>query len=272
MQSTQQPIANLKSEFANNGVVKVTGLIPVHCTDKLREQARLTLEAAGAVANGQWCLSKSEMAGDFPPARSALQKALKKSTAKLIADLNRPEVIELASQLCGVELANPVDRPQLLFTPPNAKQWRIPGKVWHVDAPRLGRSGSPGVQMFTFVNRVLPGGGATVVAAGSHRYVNDQGFVKSKDVKQVLKDANPWFAGLFNPAGAEPAEYLDKATEDGDGELQVVELHGEPGDVYLMDLRVLHSLAPNVQSEPRLMVTQRYYAPDAIKALFGHSG
>ena len=38
----------------------------------------------------------------------------------------------------------------------------------------------------------------------------------------------------------------------------MVELHGEPGDVFLTDLRLLHTLAPNASRVPRLMVTQRF--------------
>ncbi|MEM7029491.1 MAG: hypothetical protein AAF629_07995 [Chloroflexota bacterium] len=42
-----------------------------------------------------------------------------------------------------------------------------------------------------------------------------------------------------------------------DVELQVAELHGEPGDVYLMDIRMLHARSVNTASTARLMITQR---------------
>jgi hypothetical protein len=35
-------------------------------------------------------------------------------------------------------------------------------------------------------------------------------------------------------------------------------MHGEPGDVFLMDMRMLHTLAPNAAHVPRMMVTQRF--------------
>ena len=57
-------------------------------------------------------------------------------------------------------------------------------------------------------------------------------------------------------------------TRDGDVELQVVELTGAPGDVWLMDLRVLHSLSPNTSDRVRIMASQRYYLPDALKAAY----
>ena len=36
------------------------------------------------------------------------------------------------------------------------------------------------------------------------------------------------------------------------------ELVGDSGDVYLMDLRVVHSRCPNTRPVPRMMITQRF--------------
>jgi hypothetical protein len=52
-------------------------------------------------------------------------------------------------------------------------------------------------------------------------------------------------------------------------ELQVVELHGEPGDVILMDMRILHKLAPNAGRVPRIMVTQRFLLGSLRGAVYG---
>jgi ectoine hydroxylase-related dioxygenase (phytanoyl-CoA dioxygenase family) len=38
--------------------------------------------------------------------------------------------------------------------------------------------------------------------------------------------------------------------------LQVEEMTGEPGDLYLMHPAALHAAAPNVLSEPRLVLAQ----------------
>ena len=50
-------------------------------------------------------------------------------------------------------------------------------------------------------------------------------------------------------------------------DLQVLELTGEPGDVYLMDLWVLHSRCANTLPVPRLMMTQRFLVPGAQKLM-----
>ena len=51
----------------------------------------------------------------------------------------------------------------------------------------------------------------------------------------------------------------------GKMEIEVVELISGPGDVWLMDMRVLHTLAPNVRSTPRVMLMQRF----VLKSAFG---
>jgi hypothetical protein len=40
--------------------------------------------------------------------------------------------------------------------------------------------------------------------------------------------------------------------------IQIVELSGRAGDVYLMDLRVLHSPSINASRNIRMMATNRY--------------
>jgi ectoine hydroxylase-related dioxygenase (phytanoyl-CoA dioxygenase family) len=40
--------------------------------------------------------------------------------------------------------------------------------------------------------------------------------------------------------------------------IEVVELTGAPGDLWLMDIRALHTAAPNASTAPRLMMTWRF--------------
>lgn len=76
------------------------------------------------------------------------------------------------------------------------------------------------------------------------------------------------FEALFRPNGSDRRRYLDEPAQDGDIELQVIELTGAPGDVWLMDLRVLHSLSPNATDQPRLMAAQRHFLPEALEAAY----
>jgi ectoine hydroxylase-related dioxygenase (phytanoyl-CoA dioxygenase family) len=49
--------------------------------------------------------------------------------------------------------------------------------------------------------------------------------------------------------------------------LKVLELTGEPGDVWITDLRVLHAAAPNASDRPRVMVTDRFVPAELVPAI-----
>src|SRR5207248_2591156 len=60
------------------------------------------------------------------------------------------------------------------------------------------------------------------------------------------------------------ADLLDRTGTVGDVPLSIVEMTGVPGDVWLMDLRVLHVGAPNAAGRPRMMLTFRYERSDLL--------
>lgn len=66
-------------------------------------------------------------------------------------------------------------RPSLLFTRPQVTEWTVPVNAWHLDIPRLPIAGLSGMQMFTFLDTVVPRGGGTLVVTGSHRLLNTTG-------------------------------------------------------------------------------------------------
>jgi hypothetical protein len=82
-------------------------------------------------------------------------------------------------------------------------------------------------------------------------------------VRKVLREEIPWFRELCSPGGREEriARFLARATPFGGSSLQVVELTGEPGDVYLMHPWTPHTLAPNCGVRPRIAMTERIHAP-----------
>ena len=53
----------------------------------------------------------------------------------------------------------------------------------------------------------------------------------------------------------------------GNVALQVMELTGAPGDGYLVDLRTLHSGAPNAADRPRMMITDRFIRADLAEEI-----
>jgi len=57
---------------------------------------------------------------------------------------------------------------------------------------------------------------------------------------------------------------LHETSVIGDVAVTLVELAGEPGDAYFVDLRVLHSGAPNAAPRPRMMLTYRFARADLM--------
>ena len=251
--------------FADRGLIRIDKLIPEATIAPVRDLVLRVLERDGVWRNGSWC-------GDAPAdwaLGTRLLRKMKQSTKQSPAsqELETAGLLEAVRGLAGGQPIHAMtDRPQVLLTPPNATAWTVPHKIWHLDVPRLGSIGLPGVQMFSFLNTVAPGGGGTLLVAGSHRLLNDDGRSRSKDVKKRLKRES-YFRELMKPSGEDRSHFLEESGYVGDVEVRVVELTGKPGDVYLVDMRTLHTLAPNTLSVPRLMVTQRYFFRSVIDEL-----
>ena len=253
-----------RADFQARGLVRVPGLLRADAIAPARAQLHAVLERAGVFSDGAWT---GERTADWSFHSSLMQRLKPCAKSGNFQAVLPAEVWAIAEALAGEAVSCPYSKhPQILFTPPNADTWTVPGSIWHVDLPRLGELGPPGVQMFSFLDTVEPGGGGTLVVAGSHRLVNDSGRVRSKDVKKRLSKT-PFFRCLLRGEPEERARLLEERGSVGEVELQVVELCGEPGDVYFTDLRLLHTLAPNASARPRLMVTQRFFVDRVIGAL-----
>lgn len=107
---------------------------------------------------------------------------------------------------------------------------------WHVDIASNPVDGIPGVQAFYLIDDVVPHGGATLALARSHR-MTAGGFSRLRgslrrpvDIQEVL---------------------LASDTE-------IIEMSGQVGDVFLMDMRVLHTPSINAAKNIRMMATTRF--------------
>jgi hypothetical protein len=233
-------IEHLAQELAEKGVVKLEGFI---APDKAGVAQDIIIRLAGqhgVYANSLWIKSTSRF-GYPKPFRDALN-ALNRDEG--FPRLFGEPLQALIEALVGQPVMALSPGQQILFSLPGDEDWAIPGDAWHIDLPKFGEASSPGLQAFTFLDDVEPKGGATLAIAGSHRLLNHDGALSSKKFKQLLMK-ECYFRSLFD-TGRPPIERI----EDGIGrvadvDLQVVELTGRIGDVYLMDLRVLHTAAIN---------------------------
>lgn len=242
-----------RENFAELGVIKLEGLIPKAVVSPVRDLIYERLTRAGFWRDQAWTGPSTRWEGGKP--LKAVLKGLAK--ASLFKTLITEEILDIAREVADGEYVRPMaPRAQLLFTPPGAVEWQVPHSVWHLDVARLGDLGPPGVQMFTFLDSVAPRAGGTLAVAGSHRLLNDDGVIGSKEVKRRLK-RQPYFRDLMDKTPSDRSHFMTETCHVGGVPLRVVELTGEPGDVYFTDLRLLHSLGANTSSRPRLMVTQR---------------
>ncbi len=149
----------------------------------------------------------------------------------------------------------------------DGKGWEVPHKGWHLDyrAPGFPHE-LPGVQLFLCLDRLESHSGATLVAAGLPRLVDairrragDAWPGSSLEVRKALRRESLWFRELnsIRPGEDRSARFMTPTVE-GDGlSLEVVELSGEPGDVWLMHPWLVHSASPNCGTRPRLVMTER---------------
>jgi len=244
--------------FRDRGVFRLRGLVPRDTLAPAQEMVYAKLAGLGAWRQNAW-------QGSIEPAGvKRLRRAC--GNARAFRNLLTPTVLRAAQELVADASCAMTPTPQLLFTPPNATTWHVPHNVWHLDTPRLGSQAPPGVQVFVLLDDVAPQGGGTLLVAGSHRLLNDCGFVRSKGVKRHL-GRRPFFRSLMDARAPHRECFLARQGDVDGVPLQVVELHGQAGDVYFADLRLLHTLAPNATPRPRLMVTQRLLGDGAAEHL-----
>jgi hypothetical protein len=129
---------------------------------------------------------------------------------------------------------------QLLLSPPQQGEWTLQGLNWHVDLAARPQDPLPGVQAFFLIDDVAPHGGATLALAGSHRI----------DTRRPASDSQPALRELLK-------DPLDLERRLGERGLAIVEMCGRAGDVFLMDMRVLHTPSVNATKQPRMMATTR---------------
>lgn len=176
-----------------------------------------------------------------PPLRRipAFQQITKVSSLLKQPDLQRRVIHDgiqsSIDELSGTRLAP--SQSQFLISLPNQGDWTLDALNWHTDLHARGNHALPGIQAFILIDDVKPHGGATLAIAGSHlpkHRTPDNG------VRAVLRQGG------------------DIESELRRRNVSMIEMCGNAGDVYLMDMRTLHT--PSINSTPRvrMMATVRY--------------
>ena len=267
-----------KESFVKWGFVKIDALIPNEVVDPIREAVLDRLFRHGFWGEEGW----------EAPADAEAEKKLRNTikeisrSSKSLRPILTERVLSYARDLVSgdeVEMSPPIT--QFLFTAPRSYvmnhdgrwngEWEVPRSIWHLDMPRSRSIGPPGPEMFTFLNKVEPKGGGTLILAGSHRLLNDVDYLSSKGVKRKLK-RHAYFRELTGKGDGDRSRFLEEIGDIDNVPVKVVELTGDPGDVYFVDLRLLHSLGANTSDQPRMMIAQRMPRQEAFNALMATVG
>ncbi len=253
------------NHFALHGLIKRSGFLSPAQLARAREVIFQQFEREGVWNDGRWRLERQEFIAGLA-AGMAMVKPLNRHPA--IIDLAGGKTLAAASAWASARQVYPMNpHPALLCTFPNASTWFLPHQSWHLDLPRLAKSGLPGVQIFAILDDVEPEGGGTLAVTGSHRLLNEDGRISSSDLRKRLK-REPYFAELMSDNPIDRSRLMREPGRVGDIEVGVAEMTGEAGDVYFMDLRMLHNIAPNARHRPRMMLTQRYVMEHARDGLY----
>ncbi len=249
-------------EFESRGILRLAGAVAVRVADVLRE------EVAALVAERRLAPESPAAGFAITPSRIAAV-----SKAHGFEEVWGTGVIAAIDAVLGAGAWHvPKHAGQLLAMtyPSHGEAWALPHKSWHLDYRAPGSlQGIPGVQLFLCVDRVEPRAGGTLAAAGTPRAVDAirrregaEWLGRSADVRQALRRELPWFAELcaLRPGEDRIERFMNHSTTLAGGSLQVVELSGEPGDVWLMHPWMLHGASPNCGARPRLVLTERIRA------------
>lgn len=248
--------AEQKAQFQRDGIIKLPGFLSDEVVNPVIHGVFEVFANVGIWADSRWQLAH------LPTTHAPLAGAeLVKGTKKIRAtrDLVTADLLNAIRDLEDRKLLDiHTEKIQILFTRPNASTWLVPASNWHLDTPRLESNQRPGVQMFTFLNSVESQGGGTLVVAGSHRLMNEHQFIRSKDVTRRLQK-KPFFCDLMNKKFADRGSLMSRVDDVEGIPVRLVEMTGQPGDVYLTDLRILHTISDNALKTPRVMATRRFY-------------
>jgi hypothetical protein len=212
----------MRTQFLEHGYVRLAGAFSVDVAAALADEVWAELERR----HGMTRRDRATWTTIQPSGLGGLRKR------KVFDALATPAAVAAISELLGTDTwPAPFSWGDPLVTMPAPGRWAVPDTGWHIDFPARSHLR---LKWLAYLAAVLPGGGGTVVLAGSHR-----------TVERFLRD-NPRNPG--RSAGI-------RQTVLAAGLRNAVELTGEPGDMVFLHPHLFHASAPNHSTAPRLMAT-----------------
>jgi hypothetical protein len=247
-----------RQRFDERGLVKLEGLLPRRTAEALADTLWQDLTRRHRIQRRDRSTWRTERPADFKPLRQT----------DAFRAMATPELRAVLDDLLGRgQWLEPDAWGQPLVCFPGQHRWDVPHQHWHLDLPghperfrlTIGR-------LFLILAPLAPRGGGTLVATGSHRLIEAlsqqaDAELSSSAMRKHLKSEHRWFADLMSPTRDfdRSERFMAQPTQIHGVPVQVEEMTGEPGDVFLMHPAALHAGAPNARDEPRLVLTQFVY-------------
>ncbi|AGH95816.1 phytanoyl-CoA dioxygenase family protein [Pseudobdellovibrio exovorus] len=230
--------------FSDNGILALRGFLSNKSVKAARDSILSELKRLNLIAGGKVLSSKLQSLPLFQQTNRLSQMV---GPRKEVDELFSKELLTTMEELAGSKLKPSQPSAQILLSFSHKTDWSVENLNWHLDLAVPKRDQIPGLQAFVLIDDVLPRGGATLALAGSHRLH----YVSYEDNAHGILKKRSDFALM-------PEKYLKPQVVEGIP-IQIVEMSGRAGDVFVMDLRVLHSPSVNTTSNIRMMATNRYF-------------
>lgn len=241
--------------FKTQGIVKLPSAVPKKQTESAKRFIIAELERLKLKTGGKLSAPKIESLPHFQQTTRLGQLI---PTGPWLERLFAPELLASMRSIGGLSSRAEKPQVQLLLSLPHKAAWSLGGLNWHVDQTPPRKDVVSGVQAFVLIDDLRARGGGTLALAGSHRlhYIPEA----REDGAQRLLRRDPVLCELFNPAGID-ADALFQQRDLCGVPISIVEMCGKAGDVFLMDMRVLHSPSINASKAIRMMATARLISP-----------
>jgi hypothetical protein len=247
-----------RDRFEARGLVRLEGLIPRKTAERLAEVLWRDMAQRHHIHRRDPRSWRPERPTDFKPLRKA----------DAFRAMATPGLRAMLDDLLGRgDWLEPDAWGQPLVCFPSQHRWDVPHQNWHLDLPADPRRFRQLMgRLFLLIAPLRPRGGGTLVAAGSHRLVWDLAEaggdrLHSSAIRNRLKSEHRWFAELMSPTRDidRIERFMARPTDVRGVAMQVEEITGEPGDVWLMHPAALHTLSVNNRETPRLALAQSIF-------------
>ena len=224
-----------RDAFAEQGCLRLPGFLSRAQVEPVRRQVLDELKREKIWASGR---TLSTQLSGLPAFQQIGRVSGRVKVPNLQQALVTPELCAIVSAIAGDARAAPAAT-QLLLSLPHQGTWTLAGLNWHLDLAAGASGGVPGVQAFFLLDDLVPQGGATLALAGSHRG-EKQRIPGHSSLRALLKNSEDLEQDLRRAGVA------------------IVEMSGRAGDVFLTDMRVLHTPSINASRNVRMMATARF--------------